>query len=130
MRKELYHEIKRKEKELPGELQRKLQTETELINKLDRNDPDIKKHNCYVCKYMIFNNGVMYCSYKKKNIKVTYKSCRYYHRKHTTPKTKTIAIEKWNKYLNNAYYKENKGALSKSQLRKVEKWRATHKTYN
>lgn len=129
MRKETENLIKENERKLPGELQKKLKTERETIKNLD-NNIITGKVNCFKCKYMSIINGVKRCRYTKKTIKVTYRSCRFYHRKHTTPKTKRIAVENWNKYLNNAYYKENKEKLSKSQLKKVETWRTTHKTYN
>lgn len=130
MRKDIENEIRKSEKLLSKKLQKELKKERELINCLDNSIAiGIEKVNCFKCKYMILTDGVKHCKYRNQNIKVTYRSCRYYHRKHTLPKTKRIAIENWNKYLNNAYYEENKEKLSKSQLKKVETWRATHKTF-
>lgn len=90
-----------------------------------------KVMTCYKCKY--FTKTFEYekfCKYIHKALKEIKTHCLYYHRKPVVSKTKKMAIERWNKYLNNKYYQEHKGELSKSQIKKVDEWRSTHKTYN
>lgn len=133
MNNDLYYEIKRNEKELSPEIQERLKKERELIEKLDKNICE-KVVLCVNCKYVSirYNLGekTYYCRYKDKTLNRLYNNCRYYHRKPVVSKTKRQAIERWNKYLDNTYYQKHKAELSKSQIKKIDNWRATHKTYN
>lgn len=105
------------------EIEKELKKEIQLLNKLDKR-PVLSFTYCFNCKH--YSKG--YCNCYKKHIKVTYRKCRFYNKIKEITKTKSQAIERWNKFLNDKYYYEHKKELSKSQLDKVDKWRATHKT--